>query len=98
MSALIMASGAAAATVGVLVYLIIVIIVIAGWWMIFVKAGRPGWGAIIPFYNIYLMCKVARRPGWWLILFLIPLVNIVISLIVAIDVAKQFSKGAGFGV
>ena len=66
--------------------------------MIFTKAGRPGWGAIIPFYNIYLICKVSGRPGWWLILFFIPLVNIVVALIVMIDLAKAFGKGTGFGV
>lgn len=44
-------------------------------WRIFTKAGQPGWAAIIPFYNIYVLMKVVGRPGWWLILFLIPLVN-----------------------
>ena len=49
-------------------------------------------------YNIYLMCKISGRPGWWLILFLIPLVNIVVALIVFIDLAKAFGKGTGFGI
>ena len=84
--------------IGTLVYLAVIVLEIAGWWMILAKAGRPGWGAIIPFYNIYLYCKVAGRPGWWLILFLIPIVNIVIAFVVFIDVARKFGKGAGFGV
>ena len=84
--------------IGTLVYLAVIVLEIAGWWMILSKAGRPGWGAIIPFYNIYLYCKVAGRPGWWLILFLIPIVNIVIAFVVFIDVARKFGKGAGFGV
>ena len=54
-----------------------IVLVIAGTWKTFVKADKPGWGAIIPFYNTYLMIKVAGRPGWWLILFFIPIVNII---------------------
>ncbi len=74
------------------------VLIIAGWWTIFTKAGRPGWGAIIPFYNVYLTCKVGGKPGWWWILFLIPIVNIVMAFVVLIAVAKAFGKGAGFGV
>jgi hypothetical protein len=87
----------AGGTIGIIIYLAIIIFEIAAYWMIFQKAGRPGWGAIIPFYNIYLLCKIAGRPGWWLVLFLIPLVNIVIVAIVVIDIAKAFGKGTGFG-
>ena len=83
---------------GFIVYVAIVVLEIAGWWLIFSKAGRPGWGAIIPIYNVYLMCKVAGRPGWWLPLFLIPIVNIVIAIIVGIDIARNFARSAGYGV
>jgi hypothetical protein len=71
---------------------------IAALWRVFTKAGRPGWGAIIPIYNTYLLVKVAGRPGWWVILYIIPLVNIVIHLIVALDLARNFGKGSAFGV
>jgi Family of unknown function (DUF5684) len=83
--------------VGVL-YLAVIIFAIAGWWKVFVKAGKPGWGAIIPIYNTYLMIKVAKRPGWWLLLMLIPFVNFVILLIVMLDIAKAFQRSEGFGV
>ena len=92
------AANSAGMTVYYIFILAIAVLEIAAVWMIFSKAGRPGWGAIIPFYNIYLICKVSGRPGWWLILFFIPLVNIVVALIVMIDLAKAFGKGTGFGV
>jgi hypothetical protein len=82
----------------IFIYLAILVLVVAGTWTMFQKAGQPGWAAIIPFYNLYIFCKVAQRPGWWLILLLIPLVNWVVWLIVSLDVAKQFGKGSGFGV
>jgi len=81
-----------------LVMLAIVVICIAGYWKMFVKAGQPGWGILIPIYNAYLMIKVAGRPGWWLILMFIPLVNIVVQIIVAIDTASNFGKGVGFAL
>ena len=67
-------------------------------WKLFVKAGRPGWAAIIPIYNIVVMLEIIGRPIWWVILFFIPLVNIVMAIIVSIDVAKAFGKGSGFGI
>ena len=81
-----------------LIPLAIGILIIVSLWKVFVKAGQPGWASIIPFYNAYILIKIAGRPGWWLILFLIPLVNLVIAILVSIDVAKAFGKGAGFGI
>jgi hypothetical protein len=76
----------------------IIIVVLAGMWKVFTKAGQPGWAIIIPIYNAYILCKIAGRPGWWVLLLLIPLVNLVIAILLAIDVAKNFGKGAGFGL
>ena len=61
-------------------------------WKVFTKAGQPGWAILIPFYNTYVLLKIVGRPGWWLVLMFIPLVNIVIAIIVAIDLAKSFGK------
>jgi hypothetical protein len=76
-----------------IIYLAIVVLYIAGMWAIFSKAGQPGWAAIIPIYNVYVLCKTVGRPGWWVILFFIPLVNFVIMLIVLWDLAKAFGHG-----
>jgi len=71
--------------------------VVAGW-KVFAKADEPGWGIFVPIYNLYLVCKIAGRPEWWLILFFIPLVNVAIALIVAMDIARAFSKSPRFGI
>lgn len=84
--------------IAMLVWLLVIIAVLAGVWKTFTKAGQPGILSIIPFVNIYIMLKIAGRPGWWLILFLIPLVNLIIGIIMYIDLAKSFGKGAGFGL
>ena len=81
-----------------LLYLALIVLVIAGFWKVFVKAGHPGWAAIVPIYNIYILLKIAGKPGWWLLLFFIPVVSLVIMILVSIEVAKAFGKGGGFGV
>jgi len=79
-------------------YLALIILMIAGFWKTFEKAGQPGWAAIIPIYNIYVMLKIVGRPGWWLILFFIPFANVIVYFILAIDVAKSFGKDALYGI
>jgi hypothetical protein len=68
------------------------------WWKVFSKAGQPGWASIIPIVNVYFLCRVAGRPGWWVILMLIPIVHFIIWIILCIDIAKNFGKGVGFGI
>ena len=55
----------------------IAVFIYAAMWKVFEKAGQPGWAAIIPIYNFYIMTKIAGKPGYWTLLCLIPLVNIV---------------------
>ena len=84
--------------VGTIIYLIVVAILIASLWVIFTKAGEPGWASIIPIYNTLVLLKIAGKPGWWLLLFLIPLVNIVIGFMTIDAIAKAFGKGTGFAL
>lgn len=79
------------------IWLAVAVLMVVSLWKVFTKAGKPGWAAIVPFYNIWVLLEVAGRPGWWLILYLIPLVNIVIAIIVSLDVAKAFGKSGAFG-
>jgi len=81
-----------------LIPLIIAIFVLVGIWKVFTKAGQPGWAAIIPIYNAYVLLKIAGKPGWWLLLLFIPVVNVVILLLAVLAVAERFGKGAGFGI
>jgi len=79
-------------------WLAVTILMIAACWKIFTKAGQPGWAAIIPIYNWYILCKIVGRPGWWVILLLIPFINFIIGIILCIDLAKSFGKGVGFAI
>ena len=81
---------------GVLIFeLILIAIAIIGLWKLFSKAGKPGWASIIPIYNTIVMIDIAGKPLWWILLFFIPGVNIVVSVLVMIGLAKNFGRGAG---
>ncbi len=74
-----------------------VFMLVAGWKM-FEKAGQPGWLAIIPVVATFGLLQIVKRPLWWFILLLIPIVNIVVVVIVLIDLAHAFGKGVGMAV
>ncbi len=92
------AGGAIGGILFLLIYLAIILAVIIGGWKMFVKAGQPGWGILVPILNIYFLCKIGGRPGWWVILFFIPIVSLIVSIILMIDIAKSFGKGIGFAI
>jgi len=79
-------------------FLIIVVPMLAGMWKIFEKAGQPGWAAIIPIYNLYVLNEVARKEILWFILALLPCINIVAIIVIWMDVAKNFGKDPMYGL
>lgn len=52
----------------------LLILTVIGYWGVFCKAGEKGWKVLIPFYNEYLLYKIAWKPSIclfkWLCLFL----------------------------
>jgi len=80
------------------IQLAVAVLFIASMWRVFDKAGQPGWACLVPIYNAYVMLKVAGKPGWWLLLMLIPVVNIVIFILVYLAIAANFGKGAGYAI
>lgn len=76
----------------------IAVLIAAGMWKVFVKAGQPGWAAIIPFYNMYVLLEIVREPRWWMIMFFIPFVNIVFLVLTCLELASRFGKEVVFGL
>ncbi len=74
------------------------LIMVASGWKIFSKAGEPGWMAIIPFLNVFVLLKIIRKPVWWMVLFFIPFVNAIAGILVAIELAKVFGQGIGYAI
>lgn len=82
----------------VLIYIIMIVLMIASYWKIFQKAGKPGWASIIPIYNIIVYLQVVRKPVWWIILLIIPLVNIIFMIILSHRLSVAFGHGAEFTI
>lgn len=71
---------------------------IMGWRGMFIKAGRTGWLAFIPIYNIFVLLRIVGKPHWWFVLYIVPIVNIWTTLVIAIDLAKSYGKTWEYGV
>ncbi len=78
------------------IWCVVIIFYVAAMWKVFTKAGQPGWASIVPIYNFVVMLQIAGKPIWWILLYLIPVVNIVISIIVLNSISKNFGHGVGF--
>lgn len=92
--------GAMAAFMGVyyIVLLVVCVLLIVGLWKVFVKAGEPGWAAIVPFYSNYVLFKIAMDNGWLFLLTFIPAVGWIAAYVAYFKLAKAFGKGTGFGI
>ncbi|MBS1520368.1 MAG: hypothetical protein JST50_05190 [Bacteroidetes bacterium] len=96
-------AGAAAGIIAIISALIIPIIIIwvimiISHWKIYEKAGKPGWAAIIPIYNIIVLLEIIGKPVWWILLLLIPCVNIVFAVWMTNLLSKSFGQSEGFTV
>lgn len=87
-------AAAAGMGIGVMIFYLI-LYVFYGFCMykIFQKAGREdAWAAFIPIYNLIVLLDIIKKPVWWIVLFLIPFVNIYASWVTNDRLAKGFGK------
>ena len=59
---------------------------------LFEKAHEPGWKGAIPIYNLYSWIELSGRPKWWLLLLLVPILNVFIYAQMIMDMLKSFEK------
>lgn len=78
--------------------LIVWVIVVIGQWKVYEKAGKPGWAAIIPIYNLIVLLEIVGKPIWWIVLFLIPCVNIIFFVWTLNLLSKSFGQSEGFTI
>lgn len=68
--------------IGFIVYYLLLVF---AWWNTFKKAGEPGWKAIIPIYNVYVMYKLSWKPSMFWVYIVLDLVSQVLYYNVASD-------------
>lgn len=78
--------------------LIVGIFAIVCLWMVFTKAGEPGWYAVIPIWNVIVILKLAGKPWWWIFLMMIPFVNVVFALLAMLGLGRAFGRSAAFSL
>lgn len=67
-------------------------------WFVYRKADKPGWACLIPVYDTLVLLRIVGKPWWWILLFLIPIVNIVFLIWMYNMLSKSFGKTAAFTV
>jgi hypothetical protein len=78
--------------------LLLIVLQLAGMWAVFAKADRPGWAALVPIYNLYVMLRIGENAWWWLLVLIVPIVNIYALYKIHAGVARAFGRGIGFGL
>ncbi len=78
--------------------LAISIFMIVCMWRLFSKANQPGWASIIPIYNMIVFFKIGGKPWYWILLMLIPIVDIVLAILVLQSFLKAYGKGSAGSV
>ena len=76
-----------------IVAILVGVVMIAAMWKVFTKAGKPGWASIIPIYNMVVLLDIAGKPVWWIILFFIPIVNLIFAILTYVGAGRQVRKG-----
>ncbi len=93
---------AGAFAVYMVVVIAIAVLMVVAMWKMFTKAGKPGWASIVPIYNLVVLFQIVGMNPWLILLSLIPFVGsvamFILSIMLAIKLAKAFGKGTGFAV
>jgi len=63
-----------------------------GLYLLYIKAGRQGWEAIVPVYRQYVMAQLVGRPTWWIVWLFVPIVNVFIFYDFYLNFVKAFGK------
>lgn len=75
-----------------------IVLEVIGLWGVFAKAGRPGWWALVPIFDLFVLLRVVGRPWWLAVLFFVPFVDLVVAIVVYYALAKSFGKGVAYTV
>lgn len=74
--------------------LLLQVVHFAGTWKLYKKAGRQAWEALVPIYNAYVLMKIINRPGWWIILLFIPIVNLLMFPVIWVETIRSYGRNS----
>ena len=76
--------------------LILIVLTVLARWKVSEKAGEKGWKSVVPFYGTFTLCKITFGSGWYMLLFFIPIADLVLYIIMYIKLGKKFNKSKSF--
>jgi hypothetical protein len=79
-----------------IILLAIVVLMVASIWMMFVKAGKPGWACLVPLYNIIVWLSIIGRPWWYLFFLVFPVTAVILWAIIVFGTARSFNRSILF--
>ena len=82
--------------IGVGILIILLIITLIALMKIFKKANRSGVAAYIPFYNLWVLLEIINKPKIYILLLLIPIINLIFYFQVIVALGKAFRKPSLF--
>ena len=82
----------------IILYAVIIILMAVSMWVVFTKAGQPGWAVLVPVYNLIIFMRIIEKPWWWILLWLIPYAQLIWIIWGWNLLAKKFGKSEGFTV
>ncbi len=65
---------------------------------LFMKANKPWWSALVPFYSTYVYFDITMEKGWMFLLGFIPGVNLIVYLIASFNLGKKFGYSGLFSL
>ena len=81
---------------GLLIVLALCALILIARWKVYIKAGRKGWEALIPFYSYAVMLELTNEPLWWMALLFVPGANMVAGIMVMHRLSRAFGHGGWF--
>jgi len=76
----------------------LVVIGVALWKLAERTKEEPKWFAFVPILNVVLLLRLARRPMWWIILCMIPIVNLVTFILIMMSLSARFGLNKWWGL
>lgn len=87
--------------IGFVLFLIpiaVVIFTIMFLWHVFKKAGKEGWEALVPIYNVIVLLEITELPIWYIALLFVPLGCIYVYIMICLELSRRFKQSTGFSI
>jgi hypothetical protein len=65
---------------------------------VFSRAGKPAWAALVPIYNIIVLCELSGQPRWLAAAYFVPGLNVIATTLVNVKLSRRFNKSPLFGL